>query len=136
MQKSVAAATTTLTERVTQLESRNIQPAPVVPIHEANASPPESSFDMLAELHDRQTRANNLLFFNVPESENDYEQVCSIHEILLGSQSTICKVTRFGKPNSKNARPIRAVLNSAGDVQSTLRSGYKLKGKPFLSVLT
>ena len=107
-------------DRISRLESCN--PA-------TDTSYPASKMDVLAELHDRQSRAGNLLIFNLLETEDDMNQAHSLLKMLIGTHFTLCRVSRFGKPNSKNARPLRASLESAYEVHTALRNGHKLKNK-------
>ncbi|KAF5282306.1 hypothetical protein FQR65_LT14360 [Abscondita terminalis] len=83
---------------------------------------------ILKEFHERSSRANNILIFNIDEatsdndtSNNDLDSAV-IHKILrpIGINS-INKIFRIGKKSNKS-RPIKVILTSPDDVHKVLKN--------------
>lgn len=95
---------------------------------------PAFEIELLNELYDRQTRANNVIVFNLPElnSENSGNQseMSHLKDLFydIGLNLQIIKAHRLGKPLSIRPRPLKVTLLNASDTFSVLRSQYKLHG--------
>lgn len=85
--------------------------------------------ELWQELHDRQSRSNNIMIFNLPENENDVNDVSSIIDILCDNPPKVVNSSRVGKKNSKGARAIRVCLPSHEDALMLIRNRRKLKNK-------
>lgn len=89
----------------------------------------ENDNTILIELQERQKRASNVMLFNVPEGNNDSDEVKSVFRILSGDPPSILHVSRVGKGNVNNIRALKVTLSSPNDAHTLVKNGYKLKGK-------
>jgi hypothetical protein len=85
-----------------------------------------------SELLDRQSRARNIILFNVPESFNlpDHTQDTSITQDIfstIGIPTNPISIHRLGKVSNK-PRPLRIVLPTPADVFEVLKAKRKLLG--------
>lgn len=89
---------------------------------------PINSEDIICELHERQKRANNLLIFNLPESNNVSDDLIQVKTLITkaagGNITDIddTKVFRFGKKNKNGRRPIKVALKSPRDVHAVIKN--------------
>lgn len=87
----------------------------------------ETVFD---EIHERQIRSNNLMIYNLQEDADDLPEVQQLlHTILPSELVSVVRITRIGKPNVNNRRPVKVSLSSATQVVNLLKNSSKLKGK-------
>lgn len=93
--------------------------------------------DFIAELHDRQKRAQNLIIFNIPESskqsinERRIDDETKVNEILqvfenLDVELSNLKVFRLGSRSPERNRPIKICLSDAADVLKVLKNKNRL----------
>ncbi|CAH0553575.1 unnamed protein product [Brassicogethes aeneus] len=88
----------------------------------------ENFEDIITEIAERKKRENNLIIFNLPESETTDE--CKIKEILsnITNEDIMIKITRrLGKENSNSVRPLKIELIKKEDVYTVLKNKHKLK---------
>ncbi|VVC44102.1 Hypothetical protein CINCED_3A014587 [Cinara cedri] len=92
--------------------------------------------NLISEMIDRQSRRNNVLFFNLPEALNDLTNASSdstfIQNILdfLNLKSKSNSVTRLGKPSSSNTtkpRPVKLRFSDQKDIFELFSYQNKLK---------
>lgn len=97
-------------------------------------SSPAYQIEILNELYDLQSRANNIIVFNLPElnSENseNFSDMSQLKNLFSdsGLNLQIIKAHRLGKPISNRPRPLKVTLPNASDTFSILRSQSKLRG--------
>lgn len=104
---------------------------------QASQSQTESSIsnceDFIREMDDRRQRSNNLMVYNIPESQknsipdkvvDDSNIIKNIFNSLLG-ESQIKKVLRIGKKGDK-PRPIKLITDSRDTILHLLRNKNKL----------
>jgi|UniRef100_A0A2S2QAE5 hypothetical protein len=81
---------------------------------------------------DRQTRANNIIIFNLEETNNcdsDQQKISKLFEEIGKNPSKFIS-SRLGMSNIKNLdkpRPLKVILSNTADVYSVLRSQSKLR---------
>lgn len=85
--------------------------------------------DFWRELQDRQSRANNLMLFNVNETGDDLKEIDTILNILSDNPPTVVQHRRVGRRNSKGFRALKLTFNSSDIVNSLIRCRRRLKGK-------
>ncbi|KAG5878933.1 hypothetical protein JTB14_005986 [Gonioctena quinquepunctata] len=101
---------------------------------EMNAKPTASSDycqsedALLSEIHDRLRRSNNVLLFNVPESNNDMKSATVIFNKLSSEPIAIRSTVRFGKRNKLGFRSLKVTFPSNHDVCTVLNGRSLLKG--------
>ncbi|KAF5189957.1 hypothetical protein FRX31_020456 [Thalictrum thalictroides] len=89
---------------------------------------------MINELQDRQSRDKNVIFFNVPESNNDADDISAVNDVLskIGASVATSQIVRLGKTGPK-PRPIKIICNAKSDVGLILKSKNKLRNIPGLN---
>lgn len=98
--------------------------------------------DVFTEIEERNRRANNLIIYNVPESEKSsadqrkQEDIELCKEIVLNDNSNtsnarIVNCIRLGKFSDSKLRPVKIVLETADQAQSILRT-YRRKENFYL----
>lgn len=97
--------------------------------HEHSDGNPVNEEEMLIEFQDRQKRSNNVMLFNIPEGNDDKEEVSNIFSSLVSSPPEILHLSRVGKRNVNNARSLKVVLPSSLDVLNIVKNRSKLKGR-------
>lgn len=89
----------------------------------------------IAEIQEREKRKQNLVLFNIPESNKSesedilkdaHEEVDKIM-VKIGTPSEIISLTRLGKKGS-TPRPVKIKLKLESDKTRILKSAKKLKG--------
>lgn len=98
-----------------QFDAFKNQPAPVeIPNHL-----PEES--ILAEVQERQKRMNNIMMFNLPETNDDMMKASEILRLLVTNYEIgVAKVLRVGKANKNGIRALKITLNNANDVDQVV----------------
>lgn len=91
---------------------------------------------IIGEVGERNIRASNLIFYNVPEStlDNSVDRVKHdsnlvsnvIDSIITGGKIRPSKVIRLGILGKNNSRPIKAVFNTPADVFEILKLKKKI----------
>jgi len=77
---------------------------------------------------DRQKRSNNLIFMNVPESDQGIKTAAKIMKVLLPSNQIQIRDLRLGPTKSKlRPRPLRIVLPSSYDRFLAIQNCKKLR---------
>lgn len=94
---------------------------------ELNA-PSFSESDIFDELQDRQTRSNNVLFFNLPEQGNDLEQVRQLLQGVIDMSANVSYTGRIGKKNKNGVRCLKVTFSDHQAALSVVRNRSKLKG--------
>lgn len=95
---------------------------------------PAFEIELLNEIYDRQSRANNIIVFNLPElnseNTNSLSDLSRLNDLFndTGLNLQIAKAHRHGKPTFNSHRPIKVTLPNASDTFSILRSQNKLQG--------
>lgn len=90
--------------------------------------------DIISEIIDRQSRASNIVIFNVNESklnssrERNSEDNKTVHTILkdLDINKDGIKQFRLGKAEPGKNRPIKIILNSPEDAKYVLKNKYNI----------
>lgn len=90
--------------------------------------------DSIAEIRDRESRKQNVIFFNVPESDHEdpeerriYDQA-QVHHVCSNVLEVDCElsnVIRLGK-KTDSSRPLRATTTNLKQTQDILRASRKL----------
>ena len=85
--------------------------------------------EIISEIIDRQSRANNLIVYNLPEPNMDVvddshrTDISNAAKILGTDESVVSKCIRLGKKNDiSKIRPLLVRFNTADDVLSVLKS--------------
>lgn len=96
-----------------------------------------SEQDIISELIDRQIRANNIIVFNLPESNNsdhsqssDKTQINNIFNKVLNANVSVVSCSRMGKINTNSTeklRPVKVVLQNSSEVFNILRLQVNLR---------
>ena len=99
-----------------------------------------SEDEIIAEVEERQQKANNVIVYNIPESaqksnddkiKDDYGRcVTLITKICPNVTFVSCK--RLGKINENRSRPIQLRFNSS-DVAASILKNYKVKDSVYLN---
>lgn len=99
-------------------------------LEQSNSSIPLPDFDIVKESHDRLSKENNLIIFNVSDniSEETSDTINLTNEIFqeLSSPILVSRAKRIGTPGNR-PRPILIQLNSRYDVFSILRIKSKIR---------
>lgn len=115
--KTMSSEIKSLHERITLLEN-------------SNTSIQLPDFDIVKESRDRLLKENNLIFFNVNDSESEDStlSIRLVNEILQDLSSPIgaSNAKRIGKPGIR-PRPILVQFNSPSEVHSILRVKSKIR---------
>lgn len=101
----------------------------------------QSSMDtFLTEVNERADRANNIIIYNIPESnsneiqtriEDDQQKISDLLAILnkdLAAEK-ILKVLRLGKKNENRPRPLKVVFSDSRVAKEVLVSGNKMANR-------
>ena len=96
----------------------------------------------LDEIHEREKRADNLMFFNVEESnsdiveerkEHDMNEIGSICNALeVDVNGRVKKVTRIGKKTESQSRPLKVLVDDIGARRMIKRKAKNLQNHPTL----
>lgn len=84
------------------------------------------------EIVERQKRANNIIIFNLPESNpnDDMKKTKDIIKEIVKEELVVNKVTRIGKKNKNGFRALKVALSNETDVNKVIKSNKSfLKGK-------
>lgn len=85
---------------------------------------------ILAEISERQKRANNVMIFNMPESHHDIVNAKEIFKELVNEDVSVEKTSRVGKPNKNGIRALKLSLNSSKDAEKVIKAKKNvLKGR-------
>ena len=133
-----------LKTEICAVKTTNIQQHP--PPLDSLPSMPPSMNSFMSEINDRALRANNIMVYNVPESNCDrihdkiQEDRQRITEMLVSlnkqpASERMKKVVRVGKRGDNHIRPIKVVFSDSTIVKEILKSGknfseshvYKIK---------
>ncbi|XP_044761984.1 uncharacterized protein LOC123319186 [Coccinella septempunctata] len=80
---------------------------------------------IIGEVYERQRRQNNVMFYNLPES--DKPDLAEAKDILMSSiERDIVRAVRVGKPNKNGARALRVTLSSPDDAHKVLKNKIKI----------
>ncbi len=86
------------------------------------------------EIQEREARAKNIVFFNVPESKNDKNQdeedvefVDNLCKDVLKNDFPYSKIVRLGKKKENHTRPVRITLESRDQHEALLKSAKNLR---------
>ena len=104
-------------------------------IVESSSSGPESAPNgsatvaeaTISELQERQRRSSHIMVFNMPEQNNDLEEVKTLFGTLTTTPLNIMTVNRYGNRNKNDIRSLRVVLSSSLEAQCVLKNRPKLK---------
>lgn len=94
---------------------------------------PNTSYDIVAEVCERQKRAKNVMVFGMNESdkEKDTQNIVKLFEFLVGNNSVnILQLYRIGSRRDDKCRPLKVVLPNESDVLLLIRNASKLKSNP------
>lgn len=94
--------------------------------------------DMISELSDRQSRAKNIIMFDIPECDlpdleqrklRDTEECWKVIGSITSTSQNNIKVLRLGKPSAekKFPRPIKIIFQTRGEALAILKNKNKLK---------
>ncbi|KAJ8685001.1 hypothetical protein QAD02_020794 [Eretmocerus hayati] len=87
--------------------------------------------ELIHEAQERMLRSRNLLFFNVPESNNqsaDYGMIINLlKEIPVDTRNLV--VSRIGNPSSNHIRPIAVTFSNNQDPHLVMRNRRKIPGR-------
>lgn len=132
-------------KRIDDLESK-VNAISTSPVGPNVALSPEL---VLAELNDRNSRASNIIVYNLPEASANNEAAAKLsdNDLLVKLISTFAthvntsnlKTYRLGGPQSKKPRPIKVVLENPSDVNKFFSSLDTAKAKevdPLLSEIS
>lgn len=86
----------------------------------------ETSEHLISEIHERQKRSNNVLFFNMSE-QGDNDDVLTIFSSLSNIPVTVNKQGRIRKPNTNNRRAFKVELSNGMQTFHLLSNRSKLK---------
>lgn len=84
---------------------------------------------LICEIHERQKRAKNVVIYNLPESNNDLNEVKKISKEVTNIDIDVVRVIRFGKPNKNGHRPMKATFGNPDDAMSIIVNRKKIAGK-------
>lgn len=128
-----------LEEKVLTME-RNIGPAIAGAQNsgELPKEPPTTVNESVSELRDREARKDNLVIFNIPESQNDDAEDRKLHDIStvielfdyeLDIQTTATNPVRLGKKqqNARYPRPLRVTVEDEQMKWKVLKASKNLK---------
>ena len=121
-----------LADRVSKLELdiASLSNHPLVSV-----TPSPSGFQcegIMSEMRERQRRANNLIFYNVPEStagsmtapiENEIAYLKeALNKLNIDFQDNVLKTSRIGKPDQTRTRPLVVTMRDSSIVSRVLSS--------------
>lgn len=117
--------------RLLNIENKPITAMPTNMNGNVIAQPPIDFKAILAEERDRESRVNNLILFNIPETSNDILKIKEIlNKIELTENIEFNEVKRFGKANNNRPRPVKVVTKLAKDKFTILKHSKKLRELP------
>ncbi|KAJ8677595.1 hypothetical protein QAD02_013382 [Eretmocerus hayati] len=102
--------------------------------HSSQAMPVINAANMEEVIHEaqeRMLRSKNLLFFNVPESNNisaDHGMIINLlKEIPVDTRSIF--ISKIGNPSSNHLRPIAVTFSNSQDPHPVMRNRNKIPGR-------
>lgn len=95
-----------------------------------NSFPVTNTIDeeMLNEINERNKRSTNIMFHNVPDQRDDYNDIKALITKALGECPAIVRHMRVGKKNKNGINSLKVVFSSPLDVMNILKNKFKLKG--------
>lgn len=85
---------------------------------------------IFSEIHERQKRTNNIMVFNMPESNGDLVKSKELLKEITKEDVSVISAMRVGKANKNGNRALKLILDKASDVDRVLRAKKdKLKGR-------
>lgn len=85
---------------------------------------------IFSEIHERQKRTNNIMIFNLPDTNNDSNKAREIFKEITREDLIISKVIRVGKVNKNGNRALKVTCNNVCDVEKILKAKKdKLRGR-------
>lgn len=110
-----------LLTKVDQLE------AELMLIKSQNQQPTLSEEIVISEIQERQKRASNVMFYNLPENLNDPQEVTTISKNITDiNDLKVMKAIRVGKANKNGARPLKVIFNSPDVALMVIRNKRKI----------
>ncbi|KAJ3660168.1 hypothetical protein Zmor_004636 [Zophobas morio] len=97
--------------------------------------------ELITEIMDRQSRANNLIIYNLPEStsstdgERKHDDTTSVMNLIgeqVISEESLRKLRRIGSKNTRRIRPLLMTVSSSADVINILRN-YRTKNNVYIN---
>jgi hypothetical protein len=123
----LSAENTALNTKVSNLENK------IIEIEKNSTSNSQiSEIDLINELVERQSRAQNIILFNLPENSNNTHNQTSDEDRIklifteMGINFNPIKFFRLGKPSTR-PRPIKITLLDTTSVFEVLRAQSKLR---------
>lgn len=91
---------------------------------------------MMAEVYERQKGDNNLMIFNLPESNNDLNEVQALMREIVSKPVNIIGANRLGERNKNGYRSLKVQIADSQAVLTIIKNLSKLNRNPKVYIST